>query len=501
MRHLIAVGIICVLCISAGAAATQPQSADIPEPLLKMLDTRTRSFRTAHVEWIMDEGDGPRYYSSRYAGNDFLLWDYGDADGCVLRGHCGGHPELKYPLEHVYSPHGHLYTSDDEQWNYQEEGLQATFYEPGTRLVVPQPDIRTIGIMPWLNSYEFHDRLDPRSYFHGQFPQNPERRFTQTVEPDGTVRVTSHYPNSGATWYLDPNLGFQPRRMEGFVRKESGEIMEYEADLTYRQYGDRWFVEEVEFNDLAHGRRQWIEVLHASFDQPDHPQALTPAGSLGMVPWISVARHRPEETASPATPGWGRDLFDGEKAIGRDEYKRRRAEGTFPSGEQKMAMLAFREQNNYVPGAYPPALEKTEERMPGLARTPGLWEPYTRRFVIHHRFDRVQYGKAFQVLHECQKPAYEYLDKREHEIDEVDQQLAEVQAQLKAQGVDETARRALDHRIESARERKDLLLAPVERIFEDCLKARLNALLTPNQRERQEELKKAAAAAPATTER
>lgn len=111
-----------------------------------------------------------------------------------------------------------------------------------------------------------------------------------------------------------------------------------------------------------------------------------------------------------------------------------------------------------------------------------MWEPYTRRFLIYHDCDAKQYRDGFEVLRECRGHAFEILRQRKVEINETDEFTIETRKQLRATS-DSRTQETLSQQLGRAEKRKTLLLAPVERIFEDCLKAKLKVLLTPQQRE------------------
>lgn len=361
MFPIVSRGLLSLVSVVFGSQAT---SAEIPNSLMHMVAARTCAFNTAHFEWLLDDSQTARYYASRYCGGDFLLWEYGDKDGCVDRYACGE------SHEHVYSPYGHLYTVEGQQWNYHEEGLRAILNDREAAVIAEQPDIRTFGLLPFFPRYDTHERVDAANFLETSLRVSPEVRFVEEIAPDGVVRVTAHYLTSQIIWHLDPEKDYQPILVEGMNVRSDGELEFYECMTEYQKVDGIWCVKSVESMDHRRALRQSVEVQYASFDRPDHPQKLTPAVSLGMVPWVSVIRRGAEYVeSSPATPVLP-EKFDGERSVSREEFERRLKEGSFPPSDEKRAMMDFRRANNYIPGAAPASWMKIESQ---VRSTPNAW--------------------------------------------------------------------------------------------------------------------------------
>ncbi|HMQ15168.1 MAG TPA: hypothetical protein PKC49_04265 [Phycisphaerae bacterium] len=105
----------------------------------------------------------------------------------------------------------------------------------------------------------------------------------------------------------------------------------------------------------------------------------------------------------------------------------------------------------------------------------GLWETYVRDFIRRYQLDQDQCEKAGAILLECQKRAQEIVARRRNDLAEIVSKLLDASEAGKAE--------------EAARFRRQLQdgLRPIEAIFEQSLKPRLEKLPTREQRKRAEE--------------
>jgi len=104
------------------------------------------------------------------------------------------------------------------------------------------------------------------------------------------------------------------------------------------------------------------------------------------------------------------------------------------------------------------------------------WEGYTRRFIEAHKLDDEQQQKAWSVCHKCQDLARNYVNRQKSRFERLEARLNELQ-QSSPPPVKE---------IGQIRGELAGLMRPVDDIFENQLKPRLDRLLTREQRRQAE---------------
>jgi hypothetical protein len=139
--------------------------------------------------------------------------------------------------------------------------------------------------------------------------------------------------------------------------------------------------------------------------------------------------------------------------------------------QRREAALAKRAAAQTAAGAAPePQPASQPASQPALIpnRVDDEWEKYTRDFIERHRLDKEQSAAAWRILRNCQEQRTRYLrSKRDR--------LAALEEQLRSKKSAEDGGRLMRELAE--------LKKPVERIFEEQLKPRLDGLLTRRQRD------------------
>lgn len=431
---------------AAGVCAEQK-----PLALIGMENAR-RTLHTGHVMWSTrcnlprkDDGivyrwhsyDVPRYFTSRFTSDEYMVEDNGDPNGVVYPAADGGpDPELGYlPMRYLW------YQGD--QWNVRGRGLGAELYRDHRDAV----DVRTIGLAVGLGLGTTCDDL---------FRPSAGQTHYEVRDRDGLQELIIQRENSTRTvsYLIDPARGWNPVH----VRVVSEDRVLYEARSTLKQYDGVWFPEHVELYDYTHENGEEplyvIEVLSASFNQPDHPKRLTPE-SIGVDVGTNIDAYADGLISRPlGLFGW-----DHEKLISPDElYERIR------SGELKVG-----------PGVRAEA-QRSQALGLGIGRVESDWEQYVRRFIEKYRLNAEQQERAHRILRRCQEQANRYLTRHK---DEIEGTRSEVRALSDPTRKQSTKR---SERMQQLKERMLKLRAPLTQIFYGSLVPGLEKLPTRAQR-------------------
>lgn len=106
------------------------------------------------------------------------------------------------------------------------------------------------------------------------------------------------------------------------------------------------------------------------------------------------------------------------------------------------------------------------------------WEKYVRDFIEKYQLDDQQSQKAKAILEDCEQQKERYLSSKKEEIDLIDKQIAETQ---------KSSDKNKSQTLAKLSDRKKKLSSPVDQIFNQQLKPRLDRLPTRAQRRAAEE--------------
>lgn len=191
------------------------------------------------------------------------------------------------------------------------------------------------------------------------------------------------------------------------------------------------------------------------------------------------------ETYPPQEAGKGEVLiWDGEKPTPMSDFRERIVSGELKRGPRNRAALkAGSEQPPEFVAAARRGL-RPEETGPGALRARlTRWAKYTEEFIKRYALDEDQAQKARQVLHDAEERARQAVASRR-------EPLSQVEADLETAAREQNQER----RAEADRRLKDLL-RPLDDLFNDMLKPRLESIPTRKQRETAETRAKSEAAA------
>jgi hypothetical protein len=410
-----------------------------------------------------------RFFTWRCAGAEHLVVHHGNEDGEVMPWFDFDGTPIRSP--EVYEPRHYLFL-DGRVWLNTARELRAEVRPGEARSSYDLFDWRQVGLNP-VSLDRSWDATVQESIEQGAPP--PE--YSVRVE-EGLQIVTARALESEVTWWIDPQRGWNVVRT---AFAHAGKPMS-EQRITLREFDGRWFPACVEEVSPAAGesepRRVW-EVLYAEFNRPSHPQELGPA-DIGVEPGRPVRVYERQD-ALPQRAYW-----DGLNLVSADEFAQRvrageRFEG--PARVRERARNAARierleqlaERGLIEPSALPPPLAaRFGTRLARSVRSfETAWEKYTREFIRRHSLDNDQIQKAWSICRECQELAREYVSRKRADLEKLEKRLADQPASPASQPAADAAEKELAD-----------LLRPVEGIFEERLKARLDALLTREQRQR-----------------
>jgi len=147
-------------------------------------------------------------------------------------------------------------------------------------------------------------------------------------------------------------------------------------------------------------------------------------------------------------------MFDGTRFVPMREFLERSRAGELSLAE-KRAWLEPLDASGQ--GAVPWELDRSPFDLVRASYRPGLWEPYVRCFIRKHKLEGEKEKKAWDILGECQKLAYKYLDDHKDDLAKLEEKVASVRG--------EPAGELRDRRLEEMDKLREKMLAPIDGIF------------------------------------
>jgi len=475
-----------------------------PPELVNAERYRTQ-IETASIEFEVTsppEKPEPGYFTVKLAGEEMLYWYHGLGDGRFSNESVPGEPFAYTDLRYL--------VKDKQQWIYQRHNPQGNIKTEGIRWW-PYYNIRELGFQPIPLTGEVTDHWTRTS---------AEAYVTSTRATE--VEVLGYW-SDGMTvrWILDAQRDMQPTHVAALVEGEEVSV----CDTEYRHVDGVWFPESSVFTYKGEVITT-VTITHAELNQPEHPQSFSPV-QLGMIPGIEVFLE----------PQLGRYRWSGSELISAEDWQAGARDGVFD--EEPLAALKQDLKSPSGAGRHPDKYDIGFLGLtPAVARAPGLWEDYTRRFIRFCQLDAAQTRKAWETLKECQKPAYQRLPGIQCEAKQLEAELLKLRAGSNGPPVDKVTapqsadpastdvkpaaqdrlpakntppvsdlpgndipasspnpqfvstqdeEKTRDGRIKALDERLAEIYKPIETIFEKELKPGLNKLLTPDQKARVEE--------------
>ena len=445
-----------------------------PLALRKAIEARsTQRLMTARIEFSLTEKDvpGPRpiytqFFTWQCAQNDYILVHREDDEGVFKR-----YPSGKPAIPFLNKPE-HFLVKDGQVWDLIEGTADAYVRSEDQRQPFGVYDLRTMGLNPVGLDWDFDQRAQELGY--------PEVKYQDDVV-DGLHVVTGVTRDSMVKWWIDPEKDWSVVRTEVFQNQKKIGEWQFEVDLDAQD--GIWFPHKAKHYRLAAGDTEpstTVELHSTEFNRAEHPLELTVA-DIGIEVGTSVTF----QDRQPVTHGY----WAGEKAVPFAELVERIESGELtmgPSVERTRAFLrkAYPTEEKLVAamkqarsgGAAPES--QPADALPDLKSIrfefETEWETYTRQFIARYQLDEEQQQKAWIVCAGCEQRARAYVASRRTDFETLDRRIQESKQDASPENA--AARSKL-------KAKRQELMRPIDRIFEERLKPRLDRLPTRRQRE------------------
>lgn len=447
------------LSLGAVAACSALSALAQPRPsALAHVQRQRESLQTARIELSRTMHRfllSPRFYTARLAEADEILVSRGDAEGFHRAPNGSVHPTDEGRPRHTLKSAG-------ETWIHEEGALWAGMEEE-SRFAEHIPRMRTLGVS-YFNSHRDIDE----TLWRDAVAQPGPREYGERVE-DGLHIVTAQTDYGTITWWIDGGRGWSPVRV---TLEQDGQIVR-ESRSTLKRFDGVWYPETVLFFSKHHkdGKEpvETVKVYGAHFNRPEHPRRFGPT-DIGVEAGMLVEKQNADGTTVNRPLVW-----DGTKAVTQEEFGERETVGEIELGPTYRRLLAQRKakealQPTLTGRARGEAAGGRNRRARDARTFESEWTAYTRRFIQRYRLDAEQRQKAWGILQHCQQRANAHVARYQAEFERLDCKLRAAQ-----EAKDGKQLLALKHlRAE--------LTAPIERIFQEALKPRLETLPTRAQR-------------------
>lgn len=480
MRFLTAM----LLAMTCAAGAQGQPSPDIPEALWQAERARA-AIRTARIDWSIrrpmlpgELGERTHFRTWRCAGDRYLQELWGDDEGVYRRGDDDEPREARFQ-----GPEATL-SMDGTMWQHEARAVQGRVWNGEHRALFELFDFRRVGLHPGSE----YDSLDVTLRRAGL----PAVQYDSAIEED-MFHVVGRTQSANVHWWIDSARDWHILRTR-IEFPDGTTIGEQEYEL--RRFDGRWFPARIV--DYAGGKAsgrisQDIQILAAEFNRPEHPQVLTPE-SIGIEPgtplqymFLEPPNHAP--------------VWDGSGVVSMNEfYDRVRA------GEAALGPTLLRERARVVARSERLARVEAAAAVTSTAATwrdiEAAWERYTRQFVERYRLEDKQAEQAGRICAACQQQAREFIDRNRDKLEALDRDReadapdaappadrADTDAPLSDDAPVADAAPPSDEKTERAEsrsrrpDRRTQLLARIDEIFDQRLKARLLTLPTDAQRD------------------
>lgn len=402
----------------------------IPEALRRFEEARA-AIRFADVEFEFTDAFDPKFpahtmrYRGLFADNDVATFPMAPEDGIT-----GWTTNEAGEIVPDTFPPILVLRSDGRKWSRSIDTILSRAWEDASRCPFWCLDVRLLGLsgapsVMWDNTVA--------GEVFAKF--NPNTQYTEEKR-DGLHVVTGMVSGGGGTRYwIDPQKDWNATRVE-YIGSDGA--IRATTVLEYQRIDDVWFPVHCEYLDADGNSKGSVHVHAAEINTPDLPRRLTPE-NIGI------------EDGSPTV-----DMADGQRQkfymdgrlIESDDFNEGMTSGRYRRGPIVESFLAHRGK---LP---PPSVDELKAIRPRRVLDP--WERYTLDFIARYRLDERQRREALQHLRRAQG--------------ERDERMPRIRRELAELGDDE-----------KSTAKREALLAPIERIFEDRLKPALFRLPTPEQ--------------------
>lgn len=440
--------------------------ADCPAALGEMVAAR-QALVTGAVEWTSQREGGPaQHFATRFASNGDQIFEHDPDDGA---GAPPGVPTNRVCIRLI---------GRAGLWERFEGGPTASHWKDPHVQGDDGPRARRILLDPrWLGVHTGLDGGGPMARVLNQVIRSNCAAGDWTERRAGDVHevVGRFADGSRLVWRIRPRNGWNPEYL--FYQAPDGSTFQVECELS--QTDGVWFPSQLQYrlNDRLVER---VRVTSATFNHPGDPQSFTPA-DIGLEPGFNIVPQDYQVDSPHNLLFW-----DGGRAVTEADWRAARRRGVQP-GPTLRAIEARGGLFPPAPAGRPPSAATADgpiaspttdlpitaptsaTRKPaGLGeRALSAWERYVIEFIQRYRLDAEQQQKAWAVLRDCQQRAEPLSSRLAQGLPGVEDALVR-------------AVNAVEH--QRAMLRLLRLLAPLQQIFDQNLKPRLDALLTREQR-------------------
>lgn len=433
-------------------------TGDIPDILRRAMEARSPDrIATAAIQWSDWDGRDPRprttYHQWRCAGEDIVSSYFGDAKGNVS---CDqdGEPVGDAPMQ----PERILF-QDGRTWSHFDDSVSASSFL-GQSSASTTFDFRQLLMNPVHPHRTLEQFLAEHPNYTMDFRVEESSGYTIVAANGAIDGVPTAFERK---WWIDPEKDYSVVRTQTFYKgKEIGDTR-----FWLEQQDGVWYprrVEERTGNDLETLRV--VEIIHAEFNRPEHPQEFGPA-DIGIEPGTQVTYQEPDGSVRAR-------FWDGSDVIPAREWYDRLERGEArlgPNVAREVRRIEERSSDRPAHSGAGSSPATASAAHPASAPSPNdlsVWEAFTRDFIAKYRLNVEQSQRAWQILRECQQAANRYLSRHEAEIAVIE---SETSSEPRGAGAAPAARKKMEK-----------LLEPVQSIFENELKPRLEKLPTREQR-------------------
>ena len=419
-----------------------------PDAFDRMIESRL-ALRRAAVDWSLRSPfdpltqGAPSRQRSRLAESDYGLMSDG-VDGVA------GWTEDGKPVAHSRAA---VLRRGSEYWDFRPDLVSGEMYPNVDNAGEVVFDFRMIGLLPLPATMH---RLDRSIMSFGSAA--PPRGFRER-DVDGLREVCADQADREVTlcWLIDPARGWNPVRVEQYANGQLTSRCENEL----AQLDGVWFPVNSRYYDGVGNEIYRIEIESAVLDPSKLPAQLRPE-DIGVGTGMTI-------TVIDGDEGEHKVYVNDLGLVTKEEYFALHRQGTItddPRIEQAAQRLRASRNNNSVFGE--PASRPTAS---APVVTPHIsdddWERYVREFVVRYKLNDEQTQNALTILAQCREKRAAHSRATRPRVDAIASKL-----------IVERDREA------AARLKSDIaeLQAPIDRIFEENLKPRLERLPTRAQR-------------------
>lgn len=450
-------------------ATVSVQDVPIPQALLAFQKQREETVGTLRWNVELRESSTRTSHISRYARNgDWIYENRGDQDGWTMG------QTTKFPQLHLSNADGY--------WHYQETGASAAFWRANQDVDAEQPsqlewarDVRALGTLPWSSNLQADHGVSKLTDVPvGAGP--PEWR--EERSGDLTVVTADFSDGRRLRWYINASKGWNAER----VTEEFNGRVVTEAVSTLEQIGERWFPRRV---DYFRGGvlKETVSVELADLDVETAAPRFSPR-ELGLEPGVNIKakNFQPEVNAL---------IWDGDQTVPIDTWIEEMRAGRKKRGPimERLYQSDGRFDSPYLTEEQRVKIDVAWHKLQAWGRSvqrQSLWEEYVKSFILRYRLDAEQASKAWAIYAQCRDQADNHLNRKKDDIERTEKERETATEKRDTEAV----KRASDKLAE--------LLTPLEEIFNEKLKPRLDRLPTRAQRKAVEEAEKPAQPATAT---